>query len=827
MKRLSCSLLTVLCLLALPGLAQDVYVSLSGNDSNAGTISKPLATVNAALRKVRESRRTASNSLSSPIQIIVQPGVYQLKEPIFIRPEDSGTPQSPTIIRSSENAATVMSGGIPINGFRQNAKGWWEADLPFINGQPFSFRQLYVNGRKATRARQTTGNEMLRIISWNKKAQTCVIPKPKQVINNIEGLEFFIHQWWAIAILRVRSLQVQGDSAIVSFHQPESRIQSEHPWPAPWISEATGNSGFFLSNHLAFLDEPGEWYHDERTHKLYYYPRKGETIRNASVIAPMLDNLIVVQGTPDRPVSHIQIKGLQFQHTTWLRPSQQGHVPHQNGLFMTDAYRLRPVGTELNPNLDNQAWVGRPSAALQLDHANDIRIADCRFEHIGATAIDANKGIHRLHIEGNLLKDISGNGILAGVYADPSMEIHLPYDPADQREVCDSLVIRNNLITDATNEDWSCVGIGLGYTRNSLVAHNEVENVSYTGISMGWGWTPLRNAMRNNTLRANYIHHYGKHNYDCAGIYTLSAQPGSIIESNRIDSIYLAPYAHLPSHWFYLYNDEGSSYFTVQNNWTSSTKFLRNANGPGNVWSNNGPSVSNEIYSNAGLQRHYQYLQKDRTAQQQQLPVNEKHLEAIELIAKPGTDLYTTAAKLRRFLAEQQLDSTGIYQWKTHFLVYVDAPDIAVLEGRLVNRFPELTVKVYHDLFYAFRKKNHCTDTTTAREWTHTILTANLVADTKKQNEYLQYHARQFKQWPEVSQGFCNADFQELLLLRRGRQLVLVISTPKGVSLDELNPKTTANNPRMIEWNKIMQQYQEGIEGTDKGETWVFMQQLK
>ena len=46
------------------------------------------------------------------------------------------------------------------------------------------------------------------------------------------------------------------------FHQPESKIQNEHPWPAPWLSKETGNSAFYLVNALQFLDEPGEWYLD-------------------------------------------------------------------------------------------------------------------------------------------------------------------------------------------------------------------------------------------------------------------------------------------------------------------------------------------------------------------------------------------------------------------------------------------------------------------------------------------------------------------------------------------------------------------------------------
>jgi hypothetical protein len=66
-----------------------------------------------------------------------------------------------------------------------------------------------------------------------------------------------------------------------------------------------------------------------------------------------------------------------------------------------------------------------------------------------------------------------------------------------------------------------------------------------------------------------------------------------------------------------------------------------------------------------------------------------------------------------------------------------------------------------------------------AKEWDHVILSANLVDDKKLQQEYLDYHATQFDKWPELSKGFCNADFQQLVIYRNGRQLMLIISIPK------------------------------------------------
>ncbi|HKO78982.1 MAG TPA: right-handed parallel beta-helix repeat-containing protein, partial [Chitinophagaceae bacterium] len=694
MKRLPRCLFAFFVLIASSGNAVEIYIAINGSDTNPGTKDKPLATLTTALCKARELRRLNDPSVHNGIHIILYGGTYAIYEPLFIRPEDAGTKTSPTFIEAAPGEQPVLSGGIkiagwkklttPVSGLSANAKNKvWTADLPLVNGQLFQFRQLWVNDKKTVRAKDSNGESMNRILGWNKAEETCWIPSPKFSVSNAEGLEMFIHQWWAIAILRIKKMEVQGDSAKLFFQQPESKIQSEHPWPAPWISKETGNSAFYLTNALQFLDEPGEWYLDIHNRKLYYWPRNNENLSTASVLAPYSETLIKVQGTIDHAVSNIFFKGISFQHTGWLRPSHYGHVPHQAGMYMLDAYKLRPAGTADKKTLDNQAWIGRPAAAVEISFADQTGFESCRFERLASTGLDYHKGVHNSNIKGNLFKDIGGTAILAGVYSDEAMEIHLPYNPKDERGVCDQLLVSSNLITDVANEDWSCVGIGLGYTRNSTVEYNEVENVSYTGISMGWGWSPVANVMKNNKIIGNKIHHYGKHNYDCAGIYTLSAQPGSVISENYVDSIYKAPYAHLPAHWFYLYTDEGSSGITIKNNWTPSQKYLQNANGPGNEWSNNGPRVDEQIRQQAGLQTAYHYLTKEKTSPYLSLPINEEHSEVIELVIKEGKT--PDLDKLKSILGQNKVTPSSIYRWKNHYVIFDKIPDIGVMQSKLKN----------------------------------------------------------------------------------------------------------------------------------------------
>lgn len=834
-KRLPLCLFAFFMLIASYGHAVDIYVAPNGSDSNPGTIDKPLATLASALRKVREIRRQNDPSIAGGVHIILASGTYSLYEPVFIRPEDAGTASSPTYIESLPGSNPVVSGGFTIGnwlrltksipGLSKKANGKiWVADVPLVNGNFIPFRQLWINNVKAIRARDRNADSMYRILSWNKKEETCWVPTPKtSSLQNAEGMEMFIHQWWAIAILRIRKMEVHGDSSKLFFQQPESKIQSEHPWPAPWISSETGNSAFYLTNALQFLDEPGEWWLDVRNRKLYYWPGTGEDLTKATVTAPALETLVQIEGTIDRPVSNIYFKGISFEHTGWLRPSLYGHVPHQDGMYMTDAYKLKIPGTPDKKTLENQAWVGRPAAAVELNYAGSVQFEMCSFQHLASTGLDIEKGNYDCTVNGNLFRDIGGTGLLAGIYSDEATEIHIPYQPRDEREVTRGLMISNNLVTNVTNEDWGCVGIGAGYVKEVTITHNEISDVSYTGIKVGWGWSKTSNVMRDNRIVANRINHYGKHCYDVGGIYTLSAQPGTIISENYIDSIYKAPYAHIPSHWFYLYTDEGSSNMTIKNNWCPSAKFLQNANGPGNIWENNGPQVSNEIKNNAGITAIYQAILKERQVDES-WPINHETPVAIEIFA--GVNSNIDREGLRELLSSRKIQNVNTYQWGKHYVVYGKVPDVAVLSDALHNAFREVQVKIYSDPFYEFNR-DHCTDKRNAENWDHVLLTANLVKDQKMIDEYLAYHKTQFTKWPEVSEGFCAADFQQLLVYRNGRQLMLVISIPKGESLDKLNPRTTENNPRMVEWNKIMSKYQEGIPGTKPGEVWVFFNELK
>ncbi len=604
-------------IVALPAGGAEFWVAPDGDDANPGTQAQPVASVSVALRKAREVRRLAKEPLTDPVKVVLRGGVYRLSSPVLVRPEDSGTAESPTVIEAAPGERPVFSGGVPVGPWRRPdapidglpaaAQGHvWVADAPTFGGRDIAFRQLYVDGQKAGRSREPDG-ELDRLVAWDEQGHEAWIPAAAVVWAQNPGVEMVLHQQWELSVLRVKSVRLEGEKAGLVFQEPESRVQFDHPYPWPVMSP-TGNAPYFMANAIEFVDTPGEWYQEQPSGRIIYWPREGEDLSRAEVVAPALETLVRVEGTLDRPVGHVQIKGLGFEHTTWMRPSELGHVPLQISLFLYDAYRLEPPTRLVDKALDNLAWTGRPPAAVTVSGAHDTAVQRCRFEHLASTGLEYRFGTHDDLVEGCTFRDVGGNGILVGYFNGEGIEAHEPYNPADERELCQRERIANNLVTDCGSEEWGCVGIGVGYAREVTVEHNEVCQLPYTGISLGWGWTGVPTCLRDNKIHANHIHHIGLRMCDLAGIYSLSAQPGTVISENSIHDIELRPYVHRPEHWYYVYLDQGSAYVTVRDNWSPEDKNNENDPFVPNTFENNGPGVSEAIKNAAGLEPAFQDL---------------------------------------------------------------------------------------------------------------------------------------------------------------------------------------------------------------------------
>lgn len=451
-----------------------------------------------ALRKAREWRRTNDPRCQDGITITIKAGRYYMEEPLFLRPEDSGTADSPLRIRGDQ--------GVTICGDA------WQQHTPIWPKEG-----------------------MERLLDFNTTNRTITIPTPPKEVLEQENLEMVVHQRWAIAILRVKEMRTMGEKTIVSFKEPESRLEFEHPWPQPVIGGEKGNSSFLL-----------------RTTE----QRDG------------IEQLVVIDGA-----SHVCFDNIKFWNTCWNRPLHKGHVTLQGGFPLIDAYKLKEKeGLPWDAGLENQAWVERPVSAISVRRSSHVRFNNCVFQQLGATALDFIDEVSDCSVTGCTFLFIGGTAILGGSFAESPLEVHHPYTHLAER--CQRLTITNNVIHNVTIEDWGAVAIGLGYVRDCTISDNMISLCNYSGICVGWGWTPLYTGMENNRITNNQVSRYACQLYDAGGIYTLSNQPRSVISDNIISQPDPAPYA-TNDRGFCIYLDARTDGYTIENNKTEGRPIRR------------------------------------------------------------------------------------------------------------------------------------------------------------------------------------------------------------------------------------------------------------
>ena len=489
-----------------------IFVLMTGYAFGGEIIVREGESIHDALRQAREWRRTNDPRCVGGITITLQEGRYYMSEPLFLRPEDSGTKESPLIIRGSGTLKSIICGDA-----RQRHTQLWP---------------LKEQGDSLPKKRHDDGlpkGGMERMIDFNPANRTITIPTPPQNVLQTKNLEMVLHQRWAIAILRVKDIRVLGDSvAEVSFMEPESRLEFDHPWPQPVIGGERGNSSFLL-----------------RTTE----QRDG------------IEQLVIVDGA-----NYVRFEGMTFNKTCWNRPLHKGHVTLQGGFPLVDAYKLTEnPGLPWDKGLENQAWIERPVSAVTVRNAHHVDFYSVLFENLAATALDFVDNVSDCVVQKCTFGNIGGTAIMGGSFAESPREVHRHYTDLAKR--CQRLTIKDNFVVDAANEDWGAVGIALGYVRHCTISNNYVSFLSYSGICVGWGWTPLNTGMEQNRITGNSVRGYARQLYDAGGIYTLSNQPGSVISGNTISAPHPAPYA-TNDRAFCIYLDARTDGFTIENNYT-------------------------------------------------------------------------------------------------------------------------------------------------------------------------------------------------------------------------------------------------------------------
>lgn len=450
--------------------------------------------------------------------IVLRGGTYRLARPLTLTAADSGVTWE-----AAPGETPVLSGGLRIGGWRALPDGEWAARLP----RGFDTRQLWVDGVRATVARgpapplvpTATGYQTgdLSLAHWHDPSR----------------IELVYDSVWR---------QYRGRIASIA----GGTITMQQPFFANAHLDGAATIGLpaWIENAHELLDEPGEWYLDRAAATVYYLPLAGQEMTTADVVAPRLAGLVVGGGTLERPLHDVTFRGITFADATWLGPSAaDGFVPHQADLYLTGRHATF-AGAD--------ALVHKPPAAVRLRAAHRVQLLDDRFVRLGGSGIDLAYGSRDDTIQDCELSDIGANGIQLGDVTD--------FHPQDAREPVERIQVIDDSIHDVAVEYQGGVGIWGGYVGGVTVAHDELYDLPYTAISLGWGWgtrdappTPAGG----NLVEANLIHDVVRVLGDGGGVYLLGAQPGTVVRGNVIERVGWGGA---------LYLDDGSRGETVEDN---------------------------------------------------------------------------------------------------------------------------------------------------------------------------------------------------------------------------------------------------------------------
>ncbi len=504
------------------------YVSPDGNDNNMGTLANPFKTI----EKARDAVRTVNTNMNENIIVYLRGGTYEPEDTIVFTQEDSGTNNHYVIYKNYQNEIPIISGGERIYRWRIHdaQKNIWKAKVEstaklnlFL--EDLDSRQLYVNGKRAVRAKTENNLESVTItdnglIIWDNLGFQ---------ISDLEGAELVQTFCWKNFRCGIES--VSGNELIISSACFDS-IKTDYDS----LPHCQKNTKYFVENSYVLLSSPGEWYYSKIDKTMYYIPRNGEDMNSAVAIAPILETLI----KGEESLHHLKFEGLTFAYATWNAPSEE----LGGRCAQADVYGLHGS----TPNI---------LANVGFDFVEEIYFENNVFTHLGGTGLSFRDGTDYSTVKGNLFKDISASGVrMGGIYN---------CDHEGDGCATEDNVIENNLITDVANEYFSSVGIMVGYARRTNVNHNTIYGLPYTGIHNGWGWGMIDPTYAgDNLLQNNYIYDNMQLLHDGGGIYTLSAQPGSVFSGNVITGHKNSEPADSTGGALYL--DKASRYLEIYNN---------------------------------------------------------------------------------------------------------------------------------------------------------------------------------------------------------------------------------------------------------------------
>ncbi len=470
--------------------------------------------------------------------------------------------------RAARGETPIITGSIPVTDWAliDATRGLWRGRPAGVT-PPWPLRHLYVDGRRATRARSEFDPA-----TWQRTPRGYRFIAPSQPIptwrraGDLEAVT--VPQW---KMMRCPVERAEGPELVMAqpcWDNANSFVAREGQ--SLWDFRELA----WLENAFEFLDQPGEWYYDRGENFVYYLARAGEDLRSVPVELPVQDALITAFGSQADPIRNLRFEGLTFAYATWLGPSTPyGYAADQSGFHVvTDEPQKTYIGHFPAP--------ARTPGAVRLEYAQNVEFKSNTFTHLGGVALDFGTGSQENRIAGNTFADISSAAIQLGGIAERD------HHPRHSNDLSRDNLIDDNAIEGAGREYYDAAGIYVGFTTRTTISHNDIADVPWSGIAVGWGWGLLDegafpglpgaeqgdwgqwstpSASRENRILSNRISRFLQQVWDGGAIYTQGAQGTSLADGELI--AWNVAYDKRPAGGGNVfYTDGGSRYVTLFQN---------------------------------------------------------------------------------------------------------------------------------------------------------------------------------------------------------------------------------------------------------------------